>query len=147
MIRWCDEHDGRKADRILVLVAYLLGLGYATHMAGMLAAPAVGLAVLVVRWRTALRWKLLLACIGALFLGITPFAMQPIRAAHFPALNEGEPTACREGLKVSCTLSAGTYDAFMYNFNRGQYGKPELTERQAALTAPLRAWGLFFRWQ
>src|SRR5690348_9621782 len=42
MVRWCDAPDGRKADRILVLVAYLLGLGYANHMAGMLAAPAVG---------------------------------------------------------------------------------------------------------
>src|ERR1700686_708212 len=55
MIRWCDEPDGRKADRTLVLVAYLCGLGYANHMAGMLAAPAVGLAVLIVRWRTAFR--------------------------------------------------------------------------------------------
>src|ERR1051325_2985243 len=87
MIRWCDEPDGRKADRILVLVAYLCGLGYANHMAGMLAAPAVGLAVLLVRWRTVLRWKLLIACAAALFFGITPFAIQPIRAAHYPALN------------------------------------------------------------
>src|SRR6266550_2749369 len=58
MIRWCDEPDGRKADRTLVLVAYLCGLGYANHMAGMIAAPAVGLAVLIVRWQTVLRWKL-----------------------------------------------------------------------------------------
>ena len=147
MIRWCDEPDGRKADRTLVLVAYLLGLGYANHMAGMIAAPAVGLAVLLVRWRTALRWKLLAACVAALLFGITPFAMQPIRAAHFPALNEGEPTACRDGLKVSCTFSAGTYDAFMYNFNRGQYGKPELSERQAPFSAQLGMWWLYFKWQ
>ena len=78
MIRWCDEPDGRKADRTLVLVAYLCGLGYANHMAGMIAAPAVGLAVLIVRWRTVLRWKLLLACVPALVFGITPFAI----AAH-----------------------------------------------------------------
>jgi hypothetical protein len=147
MVRWCDQPDGRKADRILVLVAYLLGLGYANHMAGMIAAPAVGLAVLVVRWRTALRWKLLLACFGALVLGLTPFAMQPIRAAHFPALNEGEPTACRTELTASCTFSKGTYDAFMYNFNRGQYGKPELTERQAPLPAQVGMWWLYFKWQ
>ena len=147
MIRWCDEPDGRKADRILVLVAYLCGLGYANHMAGMIAAPAVGLAVLIVRWRTALRWKLLLACAAALVFGITPFAIQPIRAAHYPALNEGEPTACREGLKLDCTLSAGTYDAFMYNFNRGQYGKPELTERQAPFSAQIGMWWLYFKWQ
>jgi hypothetical protein len=147
MVRWCDQPDGRKADRILVLVAYLLGLGYANHMAGMIAAPAVGLAVLLVRWRTALRWKLLLACAGALVFGLTPFAMQPIRAAHFPALNEGEPTACRTELTVSCTFSKGTYDAFMYNFNRGQYGKPELTERQAPLPAQVGMWWLYFKWQ
>jgi hypothetical protein len=147
MVRWCDAPDGRKADRILVLVAYLLGLGYANHMAGMLAAPAVGLAVLLVRWRTILRWKLLLACVAALLFGITPFAIQPIRAAHFPALNEGEPTACRQGLKVSCTFSKGTYDAFMYNFNRGQYGKPELSERQAPLPAQIGMWWMYFKWQ
>jgi hypothetical protein len=147
MVRWCDQPDGRKADRILVLVAYLCGLGYANHMAGMLAAPAVGLAVLIVRPRTVLRWKLLLACAGALALGVTPFVMQPIRAAHFPALNEGEPTACRTALTASCTFSKGTYDAFMYNFNRGQYGKPDLAERQAPFTAQLGMWWLYFKWQ
>ena len=147
MVRWCDQPDGRKSDRILVLVAYLCGLGYANHMAGMLAAPAAGLAVLIVRPRTLLRWKLLLACVAALFFGITPFAMQPIRAAHFPALNEGEPTACRTELTASCTFSKGTYDAFMYNFNRGQYGKPELGERQAPFTAQVGMWWLYFKWQ
>jgi hypothetical protein len=147
MVRWCDQPDGRKSDRILVLVAYLCGLGYANHMAGMLAAPAAALAVLIVRPRTLLRWKLLLALMGALVLGITPFAMQPIRAAHFPALNEGEPTACRTELTASCTFSQGTVDAFMYNFNRGQYGKPELGERQAPFTAQVGMWWLYFKWQ
>ncbi len=147
MVRWCDQPDGRKSDRILVIVAYLCGLGYANHMAGMLAAPAAALAVLVVRPRTVLRWKLLLACIVAVGFGITPFAMQPIRAAHFPALNEGEPTACRTELTASCTFSKGTYDAFMYNFNRGQYGKPQLGERQAPFTAQVGMWWLYFKWQ
>src|SRR6185503_9268058 len=131
MIRWSDDPDGPKADRLLVLVAYLLGLGYANHMGGMLAAPAVGLAVLIVRPRTVLRWRLLLACGAMLLFGLTPFATQPIRAAHFPAINEGEPTACRTKLELSCTFSQGTLDAFSYNFNRGQYGKPNLSDRQA----------------
>jgi hypothetical protein len=147
MVRWCDAPDGRKADRTLVLVAYLIGLGYANHMAGMLAAPAVGLSVLIVRWQTITRWRLLLACAAALLFGITPFAIQPIRAAHFPALNEGEPTACRQGLSASCTFSKGTYDAFMYNFNRGQYGKPQLSERQAPLSAQVGMWWMYFKWQ
>ena len=33
-------------------------------------------------------------------LGLTPFATQPIRAAYFPAINEGEPTACRTKLEL-----------------------------------------------
>ena len=147
MIRWSDDPDGRKADRILVLVAYLLGLGYANHMAGMLAAPAVGLAVLVRRPRTLFRWKLLLACVAAIVLGLTPFATQPIRAAYFPAINEGEPTACRTKLAVSCTFSKGTLDAFNYNFNRGQYGKPDLSDRQASFGEQVGMWWLYFKWQ
>jgi len=199
MVRWCDAPDGRKADRILILVAYLSGLGYANHMAGVLAVPAVGLAVLIVRPKyivptiaTVLilgiayalagvnpvlaavvgigglvagwfvgrgkpesdpagafhgRYSVLFACVLALGFGITPFAIQPIRAAHFPAINEGEPTACRAGLAASCTFSKGTYDAFMYNFNRGQYGKPELSERQAPFSAQIDMWWFYFKWQ
>jgi hypothetical protein len=147
MIRWSDDPDGRKADRTLVLVAYVLGLGYANHMAGMLPSVAVAVAVLVRRPRTVLRWKLLLAALAALVFGITPFATQPIRAAYFPALNEGEPTACQNGLKLSCTFSKDTYDRFMYNFNRGQYGKPKLSERQAPISGQVGMWWYYFKWQ
>ncbi len=146
-VRWCDEPDGRKADRLLVLVAYLCGLGYTNHMAGMLAGPAIAIAVIVRRPRTVLRWKLLLAVLGAMLLGGSVFATQPIRAAHNPALNEGDPTGCRNGLHLDCTFSKGTYDAFMYNFNRGQYGKPDLGTRQAPLSAQMGMWWLYFKWQ
>ena len=146
-VRWCDEPDGHRADRSLVLIAYLLGLGYANHMAGMLAAPAVALAVLIRRPRTVLRWRLLLAGVGAMVLGLTPFATQPIRAAYFPAINEGEPTGCRTQIGVDCTLSKQTWDAFKYNFNREQYGKPSVVERQAPITAQIGMWWLYFKWQ
>src|SRR6476661_6401073 len=93
-VRWCDDPYGAKADRLLVLIAYLSGLGYANHMAGFLALPAVAIAI-VVRQRTILlRWRHLLAIAGALVLGMTPFLTQPLRAARFPAINEGEPTGC-----------------------------------------------------
>ena len=207
MIRWSDEPDGRKADRILVLVGYLLGLGYANHMGGMLAAPAAAVAVVVRRpltrglpgaeffgalavaylifeqWGTLpavaflalaavgvgfalgpgrawLRYRLMAAIFGATVLGVTPFAIQPIRAAWNPPLNEGEPTACRNGLHLSCTFSKGTYDAFMYNFNRGQYGKPPIDERQAcppgapvpcsfaeSIGPQIDMWWFYFKWQ
>jgi Protein of unknown function (DUF2723) len=146
-VLWADAPHGRKADRILVLIAYLLGFGYANYSAGFLVGSAVGVVVLARRWDTILRWKMWLACAGALFLGMTVFATQPIRAAHFPPINEGEPTACADGLKFDCTFSKLTYDRFMYNFNREQYGKPALSDRQAPFTAQVDMWWTYFRWQ
>ncbi|MDQ6769796.1 MAG: DUF2723 domain-containing protein [Gemmatimonadota bacterium] len=147
IVRWCDDPDGQKADRLLVLIAYVSGLGYANHMAGFLALPAVAAAVIIRRPRTLLRWRLLLAIAGALALGMTPFLTQPLRAAHFPGINEGEPTGCATKIGVSCTLSKATYERFMYNFNRGQYGKPALSDRQAPFIAQVEMWWLYFRWQ
>jgi hypothetical protein len=147
MIRWSDDPDGPKADRLLVLVAYLLALGYANHMAGALPGLAAGVAVMVRRPRTIVRGKLILVCLAAAFMGMTPFATQPIRAAHYPAINEGEPTGCKNGIHVSCTFSKETWDSFMYNFNRGQYGKPSMAERQAPFTGQIGMYWYYFKWQ
>ncbi len=200
-VRWCDDPEKPGADRLVVLVAYLLGLGYANHIAGMLAAPAVVFAVIVRRPMfglgamlaglvtvvaysvavaaapTGAEWVGLLVALAAagavlavgpwrrnatplnqgmkvgamavlaLALGASPFITQPIRAAHFPAINEGEPTACVTELKASCTFTALTYERFMYNVNRGQYGKPQLGERQAPFTAQIGMYWLYWKWQ
>lgn len=146
-VRWCDDPDGPKADHTLVLIAYLIGLGWTNHPAGFLVAPAVGVAVLARRWRTLLRWPLVLACAAALGLGITPFLYEPIRAAHFPALNEGEPTACKDTFHISCTLDKVTVQRLMDNVNRVQYGKPDISQRQAPLSAQLDMYWLYFKWQ
>jgi len=133
IVRWSDDPDSPIADKLLVIIAYLLGLGFANHMMGFLAGPAVVVAVMIRRPRTFLRWKLWLACSGALLLGMTPFLTQPIRAAHFPPINEGEPT---------------TWTSFWYNFNRGQYGKPSLFDRQAPyFGGQLGMYWLYFKWQ
>jgi hypothetical protein len=146
-VLWCDDPDGPRADRILVLIAYLIGLGYANHPAGFLVGPAVAVAVLARRPRTVLRWKLILAALLALGLGLTPFAVEPIRAAHHPALNEGEPTGCTESIGFACTFSSTTYDRLMDNINRVQYAKPSLSDRQAPLSAQVGMWWLYFKWQ
>jgi hypothetical protein len=146
-VRWTRKPAGPLADRRLVLVAYLCGLGYANHMAGMLPVGALGLAVLVIRPSTLVRTRLMFACVGAVLVGLSPFATQPIRAAYFPAVNEGEPTGCRTKLEMSCTLSKATLDSFLYNFNRRQYAKPALENRQAELGQQIGMWWLYFKWQ
>src|SRR5512141_548162 len=145
MISWTDDPDGPAADRKLILVAYLLGLGYANHPAGFLAAPAVFFAILARRWQTFLRWKLLLVGVVVLAFGLTPFVYEPIRAAHFPAMNEGEPTGCTTKIEASCTFSSLTKQRLMDNINRTQYG-PKL-ERGAPYIAQIQTWWLYFEWQ
>jgi hypothetical protein len=146
-VLWCDDPDGRRADRILLLIAYLIGLGYTNHPAGFLVGPAVATAVLVRRPRTLLRWRLLLGAVFALAVGLTPFALEPIRAAHHPALNEGDPTGCTDRIGFACTFSDTTVRRLMANVNREQYGKPDLSERQAPFSAQLGMWWLYFKWQ
>lgn len=145
MIQWIEDPDGPKADRILILVAFLLGLGYSNHPAGFLPLPAAGLAVLMVRWRTLLRWRLILVAFGALALGLTPFIYEPVRAAYFPGINEGAPTACDTRLEASCTFTTLTKDRLMANINREQYGQK--VERGASYPAQVGMWWLYFKWQ
>jgi hypothetical protein len=145
MIEWMENPDSPKADRLLILVAFLLGLGYSNHPAGFLPLPAAGIAILAVRWRTLLRWRLVLAAFGALILGLTPFIYEPVRAAYFPAINEGAPTACETKLEASCTFTKLTKDRLMSNINREQYGKK--LERGADYPAQVGMWWLYFKWQ
>ncbi|MFL5525998.1 MAG: DUF2723 domain-containing protein [Gemmatimonadaceae bacterium] len=145
IIQWIEEPDAPGADRLVVLVCFLLGLGYSNHPAGFLPLPAAGIALLMVRWRTLLRWRLILASLGALILGLTPFIYEPVRAAYFPAINEGAPTACETKLEASCTFTDLTKDRLMANINREQYG--EKLERGAPYTAQVGMWWLYFKWQ
>ena len=145
MIEWIEDPDSPRADRILILVAFLLGLGYSNHPAGFLPLPAAGVAILMVRWRTLLRWKLILAALGALIIGLTPFIYEPVRAAYFPGINEGAPTACDSKLEASCTFTKVTKDRLMSNINREQYGKK--LERGAPYSAQVGMWWLYFKWQ
>src|SRR3954467_12342732 len=145
IIQWIEEPDTPRADRLIVLVCFLLGLGYSNHPAGFLPLPAAGIALLTTRWRTILRWKLVLAGLGALILGLTPFIYEPVRAAYFPAINEGAPTACETHLAASCTFSSLTERRLMDNINRVQYGQK--VERGAPYPAQVGMWWLYFKWQ
>ena len=147
MVRWCESPDAPGSTRLLVLVAYLAGLGYANHPAGFLIVPAVVVAVVARRPRLLLRWRLIAACLAALLLGLTPFAFEPVRSAQFPPLNEGEPTGCATHIEASCTFSALTLDRLRANVERSQYGKPALLDRQAPIPAQLGLFWTYFKWQ
>lgn len=147
MILWLDKRGQRHNDKRLVAVAFLLGAGYCVHPAGLLPALAVIVTVAVIDWRKFLNWKLVLAVFGAFVLGLTPFIYEPIRAAQFPAMNEGAPTGCKTHIELACTFSSTTYERLAANINRDQYGKPPVTERQISFPAQVGMWWLYFKWQ
>ncbi|HYW30055.1 MAG TPA: DUF2723 domain-containing protein [Gemmatimonas sp.] len=147
-LRWLDAPAGsRKSDLLLVMVAYLCGLGYANHPAGFLPLPAVGVLLLLRRPATLLRWRVIGAAMFALSLGLTPFLFEPIRASHGPVINEGEPTACVGGPRLDCILSATTWTRLSANIRREQYGGHAVAVRQAPLDAQTGMWWLYWKWQ
>ncbi len=146
-LRWLDEPEGDRRDRLLMVIAYLLGLGYTNHMAGFLPVPALAAAVLLTRPQVLLRPGLMAALLASLAIGLTPILTQPVRAASSPPLNHGEISACQNGFHLGCTFSAETVSRVREYLGRQQYGKPSLLERQAPLSAQMGMWWLYFRWQ
>jgi len=47
-------------------------------------------------------------------LGLTPFIYEPVRAAYFPGINEGAPTACNTAVStVKSALGSGWWDRYI----------------------------------
>ena len=148
MLVWFDTADEKRADRLLVLMAYLCGLTYAIHPAGLLPVPAVAIAAL--RHRPALirRWKLVGVLGAAFVLGTTPFAMLPIRAAHQPFVNVSAVSACEDGMIAArCTFSAETMRRLKRTIERDQYGGNPVMQRRGPITAQIGMFWLYFKWQ
>ncbi|MEO6866089.1 MAG: DUF2723 domain-containing protein [Gemmatimonadaceae bacterium] len=147
MLRWLDGDAKPRNDAKLIVIAFLLGAGYAIHPAGLLPGLAVVVTVASQRWRKFLQPRLVAAVFGAFILGLTPFIFEPIRAAQEPVMNEGAPTGCEHGLQWSCTFSEQTYTRLAANINRDQYSKPSVLDRQISFGAQLDMWWLYFKWQ
>jgi hypothetical protein len=146
-LQWTQRPSGAASDRLLVVIAYLLALGYTIHPAGYLAAPCVLAVVLLLAPRAFLRWRLIVQVAAATVFGLSLFAFEPIRSANHPELNEGEPTACVTGFAITCTLTAETASRLNAQISRVQYGKPDLSTRQAPFGAQLGMWWQYFTWQ
>ena len=150
LLLWLDtaRGDERRGDRLLVLVAYVIGLTYSIHPAGLLTAPAVVLAVLRHRPATIRRWRLIAVAGAACFVGTSPFAILPIRAAHQPYINESAVSACEDGvIRVSCTFSASTAQRLKETIERKQYNGNAVLERRGPMGAQVGMYWLYFKWQ
>jgi len=95
---------------------------------------AAGLFILALAYAVlqARNWDFAVAVLLVAVVGVSVYVFLPIRAAHFPPINEGEPT---------------TLQALWDVLTRQQYGKPPVWERQATLWAQLGMWFQYFSWQ
>ena len=147
VVVWSDDPDAPRAERLLILAAFLIGLGYTNHPAGFLVAPAVGVAILFRKPRLFLDPKFVLRFAIVLALGLTPFLYMPIRAGQFPALNEGYTTGCTTHFAWSCTLTKETAQRTYDHITRKQYGELPFIQRKAPLPAQLGMYWMYFKWQ
>ena len=123
MLRWERDGDNRK----LLLIALLLGLGVCVHLMTLLTTPAL-LWIFVRKLRKSVRepdenscrnrWWLWIrtVALGIVFfvIGLTPYAIIPIRAAANPPINTGNPS---------------TPESFKSYFSRDQYEKAPVYPR------------------
>ena len=131
-VRWGDERGGSGRDHHLLVIVYLLALTATNHLMGLLVAPAVVVYVLYTDPRVFLSPKFLAWAAVAVALGVSLWLFLLLRAPHFPAINEGEPT---------------NWAALDSVLNRTQYAKPPVTQRQADFAAQIGMWWQYFGWQ
>ncbi|MBK8058680.1 MAG: DUF2723 domain-containing protein [Gemmatimonadetes bacterium] len=146
-VRWCDDPDGPKADKLLVLIAYLLGLGFANPWPPSSRPPRSPSPVMVRRPPPILRWSSSSPALARCCSGMTPFATQPHPRGALPAIAEGETHGVHHRIKVSCTFDKVTWDRFVYSFNRGQYGAPDPGDPSRVYPAQVSMYWMYFQWQ
>lgn len=154
---WEDESGTPRGDRLLVLIAFLLGLGAANHTMSALPLPALVVFVLWHEARTVLRWRLMAAAVAFAAVGFSvQLLFVPIRSAQNPVIDEANPE-CEHLIDA---VIPGTYvnpeghkrwgvrcQPLAESLNREQYGKRSLLDRQSPLSAQYANYWQYFDWQ
>ena len=156
---WEDVADDRRGDRLVVLVAFLLGLGATNHLMSLLPVLPLGAFVLFHRPKTLIRPKLLGA---GLLVGLVGYSVQvffvPIRSAQDPVIDEANPE-CASLWKAAATPAEmvpgvasvvpddAVCDRLHAAMTRQQYGKRSIWDRQSPISAQMAMYGQYFNWQ
>jgi hypothetical protein len=149
VVRWQENLGKGKDDNLLVLMVFILALSVGNHLMAFLAAPALGIFVLLVHPRTLLNVRLYVAAVVALFLGLSIHLFLPLRAALGPVINEASPTCDSLGSAFLSILTwgQGGCDALSAALSRDQYVKPPLVPRLAPLHLQFANYLQYFDWQ
>jgi hypothetical protein len=146
---WRENLGRGKDDNLLILMVFVLALSVGNHLMAFLAAPAMGIFILLVHPRTLLNWKLYLAAVAATFLGLSIHLYLPFRAGLGPIINEASPTceSLTGALTSLVTWGQGGCENLSDALSRQQYVKPPLVPRLAPFHLQLMNYLQYFDWQ
>ena len=154
---WVDEADTARGNRLLVLIALLLGLGWSNHTMSLLPGPALALFVLLHRWRAALNPRVLGLGVALFAVGYSvQLLFVPIRSAQNPIIDEADPecptlvsaiTPKRVTDRFGGSKLSVACEPLAMSLIRDQYGPGPVTQRQAPLHRQLANYWQYFDWQ
>ncbi|MGD2120929.1 MAG: DUF2723 domain-containing protein [Gemmatimonadota bacterium] len=146
---WRENLGKGKDDNLLILMVFILALSVGNHLMAFLAAPAMGIFILLVHPRTLLNWKLYLAAVVATFLGLSIHLYLPLRAGLGPIINEASPTcdSLTGALTSLVTWGQGGCENLSDALSRKQYVKPPLIPRLAPFHLQFMNYLQYFDWQ
>ncbi len=149
VIRWQENLGKGKDDNLLVLMVFILALSVGNHLMAFLAAPAMGVFVLLVHPKALLNWRLYPPAIVAVLVGLSIHLVLPIRAELDPVINEAAPECQSMGSALTSIATYGNAGCEPLNaaLKREQYDKPPLQPRQAPLASQLLNYLQYFDWQ
>ena len=136
--RWRDRLGEGKDDNLILLMVFILALSVGNHLMAFLAAPALGLFILVVHPKTLANWKLYPAAVLAGVLGLSIHLYLPIRAELQPVINEADPT-CQTltgAISSVVTMGATGCEELSAALKRQQYDKPSVFQNPVDPTLP-----------
>ncbi|MGE5802508.1 MAG: DUF2723 domain-containing protein [Gemmatimonadota bacterium] len=110
-LRWADQPDEARSDKLLVVIFYLIALSATNHLMGILVLPAVLVYVLMTEPGALLRPRLLVAVAAVAVVGLSVNLFIPVRATLDPYLNQGD-----------AWIWSNLRDVLM----REQFGKPSI---------------------
>src|SRR2546429_4140939 len=122
-----DDASRREEWSQWFLFCSVYGMIVATGLENAMPLKAAGVLFLAALANAVFRarnWDFALAVLGVAVVGLSVYLFLPIRSAHFPPINEGEPTS-----------GQALWDVL----TRQQYGKPPVSQRQGSRPAPIRA--------